>query len=254
MKLFSTFVLIACMGPAIAYAQIMPHKAEYQISLVKKGAGEGLVDATGSINFELHHTCTQWKTNHHSDIQYYYNNGRHVQADSHYSSIESMDGQTITFANEEKANKRLEHFSRGIATQKGHDFLDVQYNNGTGIQSKKMDGAFVFPIYHTKKLIEYAKSNKFMYHTKLYDGGHHAPYHITNAVIGPIIQKHGKPDSWPVSMAFYNPANDYELPAYEMHFEISNNGVVHTMDIVYPQFTVRQTLIDLKLLEKQPCD
>jgi hypothetical protein len=234
-------------------AQIVPHHASYTMSLVKRSAGEGLTDLSGTASFMVNKSCDTWVTNHNADINYYYAGRNTVRSRNTYSSLEALGGQSLIFASEQSSDGQIEFSSRGKAVKTNKSHLDIQYNTAP-TKSDRLDGAFVFPIHHTEELIKRAMNGDKMYRANLYDGGEKDQYYSVNAAIGKMEILNGNMPAWPVSMSFYLSDDASITPEYEMHFRLRQNGVIKTMDIAYPNFTVSQTMTDLKLLEIQACD
>jgi hypothetical protein len=239
----------------MAAAQIVPHQANYKMSLIKRSMGEPLLDTVGDVEFKLKKSCAEWTTHHHANIHYHYDGGKHVQSKNNYSSIEQINGNRLVFALERGNDGHIDHSSRGEAIKHASNTLTIQHNNGLTEKSTTMTGDYVFPIRHTQNLIEHALAGHKNYHARLYDGdGGETPYHIVNAAFGKSSQDTNGMKQWPISLAFFDPNDTHELPLYEMHFNLRENGVIMEMDITYPNFTLRQSITDLKLLEIPVCD
>ena len=136
---------------------------------------------------------------------------------------------------------------RAVQTDGG---LDVRTMSLAGPQHAHFEIKNVFPQGHADELLKNAMAGKKIYQARLFDGSFSDRYTIVNAMIG----NRTSDKTWSVSMAFYDPDSMDLEPEYEMNFTLYEDGVIREMNVVYPDFTLSQTIRDLKLLEQPSCD
>lgn len=240
-------VLLVVSQPVLA--QTVPHKGIYDITLHSRKQGSDVQSIEGTLTYKLTKTCDGWGTDYVSDITYSLSNGAANPVKSTYSARESMDGTEMDFAMRRFEQNRLKESLRGHAAQTDAG-LDVHAISLSGRIETHFDVQGVFPQMHAEKVLQSAIAGKKIYQAKLFDGSFSDRYTIVNAVISPLETD----KTWRVAMAFYDPNATSLEPEYEMHFTLSRDGVIREMDIVYPDFTLSQTLHDVKLLEQPSCD
>ena len=133
-----------------------------------------------------------------------------------------------------------------------------------------MPGNVLFPIQHTREILEAARAGRRIYSSDLYDGSEKgAKIYETTAVLGdrkppgyntalpPVVN--GKAlDSqaaWPVSLSYFGKerrARD-AVPEYELAFLFYENGVSRKLFIDYGSFAIKGRLVRLKMLDGGTC-
>ena len=252
----SFFILTAALfGMAqTAMAQIVPHHAKYELHLVKIYSGMELTDLSGKADFTLKQSCDAWTLNHHADMVYSYSTGGGVASHNSYSGVEDMNGKNLEFFAKQVNNGRNQSIVRGHAAYNEEtQSLDVVYKMDGQVVAKSLPGQFVYSVAHTQNIIDHAKRGDKFYKAKLYDGAEGDAFHFVNTVIGKAKSYDGGVE-WPVSMAFFKGDTRAMVPEYEMRLMVREDGIVREMDIAYPDFVMRQTLVDVNLLEKPVCD
>ena len=222
----------------------------FDVSFIRHSGTDRLVNLSGDFEFTIKHACNHWSTHHHANITYHYNSGHSLRSNNDYSSIEYTNSPIFHYASKQRVNGRIKTALRGKATYDKNAKTLTVFENKNG--QTVLNGDYVFPVL-LRQIIENAKNGKTFYYARIFDGAeNNIKYHTVTTAIGKPRAIDGI-ESWPISMAFFEPG-DAVLPAYEMQFNLKANGIVDKMDIVYPHFTVRQTLSSLKLLEKPRCD
>lgn len=255
MRLF--FVLIACLilSPRQGTAQVLPHRAVYDITMQSHKQGGDLQYFSGRLDFSLVQTCRSWISHYASTADYHYRD-RIEPIRNELTTRESVDGQNMDYAVRSHHNTRLTDNIKGqIVNGRGASVSVSTYMNGNVLRRVEFPVSMTFPVAHTQSLIEVAMKGGRFVNTPVFDGssGDHA--HHVHTVIGNKNRNNG---GWPVSMAFFPYDKDTSqtdsVPDYEMHFTLFPDGIVRDMTAVYPDFTLRQSVTDLKLLEKPLCD
>ena len=252
MRLFFLFLL--CLTPSAHAAQLASHQAIYNVSMIKNNSSNPIADIDGQITYSIQETCRHWIARNHADLAFSYRNGQNELFEDSYFATENTQTGVLEFATTKIKNNHFITKQRGKAVYdaKGQT-LDIVTSDNNHDTRETYQGQFVFPVSHTHELMHQIENNVPYAVYNLYDGAEDTAYHFISTHVG-SAKTHEHKKVWPVTFAYFDPNDKGAAPLYEMHFLMRKNGIIDTMDIVYDNFTVRQNLIDLKLLEIQACD
>ncbi len=239
---------------------LAPHKALYNVDLVKARNGSQIIDIRGQMFFKLHQGCDAYLADHRFVLTYNYADSEPMRVTSDFSTQESIDGGAFDFSSRRRRDGDLYQELRGQAVRGG----------GTATYSEPEDLKFdlptdiVFPSGHTKALIAAAKAGKKFYATTLFDGSDdQGPVDVT-AVIGKRVtaqKKVGAIDTslvaspgWHMHLAFFPRRSQKDTADYELSMVLHENGIISSMTIDYQEFTVDQTLTALTPEPPEVCD
>jgi hypothetical protein len=234
--------------PISAWAGIVPHVADYTITLEKRHQDNDLQNITGTMRYSLRHTCDAWVSDYTANMDFSMVRNR-IESQNSLSFVELHDGKTFQYAVRHEENGRLTKNSKGVVENKG-DKMSVIYRDMSG-ESKThvIEAGILFPTNHLKKIIEKAKSGTFFFTDSVFDGSDNEGYYRISSLTKPIND-----NEWRVSMAFFDAMEKTAEPDYEMTFSLPESGILKDIVISYPNFTVRQSMTSVKLLERAACD
>ena len=64
----------------------------------------------------------------------------------------------------------------------------------------------------------------------------------------------GKPDSWPMTLAYHDLSDQSEEPEFQLKFQLREDGVTDDLILNYGQFALHGTLDKLEPLPAPKCD
>lgn len=244
-------------------AGFRPHKALYEIKLSGTRSGSQVVNINGKMFYEWRPSCDAWTSNHRFNLFYEYADSPSMQITSDFSTYETFDGKSMSFASRRHRDGQLFQELRGQATVNEDGTGEVVFSLPGDLVFDMPSGG-MFPMYHSLKVLENIKKGKKFYNAVIFDGSdEEGPVEI-NAFIGKDMQSPAKASdvinagllSSParqVRLAFF-PLNDPSAIAdYEMTLVFHDNGIISDMFIEYDDFSVTQTLVALEPLESS-CD
>lgn len=240
---------------AVFAFRLMPHEAVYKVSLQRATANNPLVNLSGTVTLKINKDCNHWITNLDSDAYFYYRDGHVSHHETINSTRENTKNHEFQFAIREMINGHLEKFERGHAKQNKINLATEIITNDTKLINK-YDGQHMFPIQHSLALFDQIESKEKEKLYYLYDGLVDINGERLNTIhvfVGDEYMK-GEKRHWPVSFAYYNIDQTSMLPLHEMHFKMSGDGIIDDISFVYDDFTVQQSLINVKKLEIKRCD
>lgn len=248
--------------PARAVA-LASHKAVYDIKLVSSRKDTPLIDIRGKMSFEVRTGCTGWVSNHQIDMIYQYADNPPLAVSSKQSTFEAFDGKTLSFSSKRDRQGSLPDITRGEALinpgKKGFATYAKPHK-----AAQTLAPGTLFPMSHTKEMIERARKGVVLYNAILFDGDDDGPFEVS-AVIAKHLQQPSlktgqqinpsllKSDAWRLRLAFFKQSASEDTPDYEIDATLQDNGVIRDMMIEYPEFKVAQTLISLVPLKEEKC-
>jgi EipB-like len=248
--------VVAVTTPVMA-ANIVPHRALYDMTLKSIKNGSKIADVKGRMMFSWDDACDAWTTEQRIQYRFLYSEGDVVEILTSMASLESKDGQSMTFHLKRSTNGKDEEVFRGTAsrglTGSGKSLYSLPANHEVSF-----DADTLFPTTHTIEMLKRAKAGDKMFNSNVYDGSDEKGISEINVLIG---QKNSTPtqgalkdsplltgDAYPVHMAFYEPDEQNATPDYEMDMKIGENGIVRALSIDYGDFAVAGTLTQLETL------
>jgi len=247
-------------GSAFA-GELVAHNAFYSLEPVATG-GAVEVDARGAMQMELGRVCDGWTLVQRLTMKTDAGNGRTGTEDIRFAGWESFDGLSYRF------NSR--RTSDGERTDtRGHASL-VDRNSGgeatftqPGARAMALAPDTVFPVSHTRLLIERAEAGRRQVFGPVFDGTDGQGPQAVSVFIGPKREAgtHGialddplvERPGWTIRLAFFPREGDTSAPEYEIELVQLDNGVVPRMVLDYGQFAVVLRLERIEAVPAAPC-
>jgi hypothetical protein len=261
---------IALLAPAFAETpkpavQLVPHRAVYDLSLLRAGGSNGVENARGRIAMEFGGDACDGYT-----LKY-----RQVTIlNSSESGSNTLDIQTATY---ETGDGRSMHFKSTSLRQgmikdgevDGDAKLTPQGSLNVDLKQPKRKafeaaGETVFPTEHLKRLIEAGRRGDSTLSVKVYDGSNKGDkVYDTLGLIGRKIEAGAATASlddvaqgeklasvarWPITISYFEEGKADRMPVYTISFELYENGVSRALKLDYGDFALKG---DLKSLDVQ---
>ncbi len=265
----ATGLFISMLVPASAEAvkapiHLAPHRAVYDLSLLRSSGSKGVEAARGRIAMEFGGDACDGYTMKYRQV---------TVLDSTEAGSRTLDTQTATFEAGNGLSMRFKTTSTtqglvkdgvdGDAQLRPDGSLDVKFKQPrNGNFAAK--GQPVFPTEHMKRLIEAAEKGEATLSVKVYDGSDDGKkVYDTLALIGrrvdpgagseleDAVRQDGlaKVPRWPMTLSYYEEGSADRTPVYTISFELYENGITRALKIDYGDFVLKG---DLKSLNIQP--
>jgi hypothetical protein len=271
MRLFvaASGLSMALMMPALAETakppvQLAPHRAVYDLSLLRAGSSNGVETARGRIAMEFGGDACDGYT-----LKY-----RQVTIlNSSESGSNTLDIQTATY---EAGDGRSMHFKttslrQGMIkdgevdgdakiTPQGKLNVDLKQPKKTAFESS---GETVFPTEHLKRLIEAGRRGETTLSVRVYDGSNKGDkVYDTLGLIGRRIEPGAAQASledavrkdnlasvarWPITISYFEDGKADRTPVYTISFELYENGISRDLKLDYGDFALRGELKSLDI-------
>ena len=277
MRLFvmASGLSIASLMPAAAETakapvQLAPHRAVYDLSLLRAGGSNGVESARGRIAMEFGGDACDGYT-----LKY-----RQVTIlNSSESGANTMDVQTATY---ETGDGRSMHFKstsfrQGLIKDSEVDGdakispdgmlnVDLKQPKKTAFGST---GETVFPTEHLKRLIEAGRRGDTTLSVRVYDGSNKGDkVYDTLGLIGRKIEPGAALASleepvrkddlaslarWPITISYFEEGKGDRTPVYRISFELFENGISRDLKLDYGDFALKGELKSLDLQKTSGC-
>ncbi|WP_457090973.1 cell envelope integrity EipB family protein [Microvirga sp. P5_D2] len=265
----ATGLFIATLIPASAEAPktpivLTPHRAIYDLSLLRSTGSKGVDAARGRIAMDFGGDACDGYTMKYRQV---------TVLDSTESGSRTLDTQTATFEAGNGLSMRFKSTSTtqglvrdgvdGDAQLRPDGSLDVKFKQPRN-EVFAAKGQPIFPTEHMKRLIEAAEKGETTLSVKVYDGSDdgkkiYDTLGLIGRKIGPgagaDLEDAARQDGlakvvrWPMTLSYYEEGNADRTPVYTISFELYENGITRALKIDYGDFALKG---DLKSLNIQP--
>lgn len=271
--LLSFTACAAMAAPAAAeITGFSPHRAVYDMKLLRTKPGSGITEMTGRMVYELTgSTCEGFAQNMRFVTRSSSDDGGETTSDIRTSSWEDANGSRLRFNSTQYQNDAVVEASQGDARRNGASPEGVTVElTKPSTKTAQLPSNVTFPMQHAVRMIEAAKAGDTYLSVNLYDGSEKGEkYYQTTAFIGRKFEPGSKRlpttakisetldalPSWPISISYFEPGTDKidSPPSYELSFRYFVNGVTSTLKIDYGDFALTGELSELQFLPQTKC-
>lgn len=269
MKTALSILSLLLLASGAEAATVAPHRAVYDLTLLRANEGASLQSAIGKLAFEIDgSSCDGFTVNFRMATKYRQDDG----------SISVIDSLSTTYEN--GAATELRHQSKESVNGKVRDSERIRFTRpdaaaeGTGELKSKPNEPFTvpagaaLPMQHQLKLMALGEAGGGRDSSIVYDGSDGAKSFRAISFVGKqkpagsIARDSGNPAAkplrgnaaWPMTVSYYALDGNAETPDYQVSFDMYDNGVVTGLVLDYGDFALSGTLADLKMLEKPACN
>jgi len=263
----------AMLTPAFAEAtkpgiQLVPHRAVYDLSLLRSGGSQGVDSARGRIAMDFGGNACDGYTLTYRQV---------TVLDSSETGPRTMDTRTATFEAGDGLSMRFKTTSSseggagsgvdGDAKLSPDGTLDVRFKQPRNATFAAA-GQPVFPTEHLKRLIEAGRNGQTTLTVRVYDGSDDGKkVYDTLALIGRRIEPGTgsgleeaarqealmKTPRWPVTISYFTEGSGDRTPVYTISFELYENGISRALKLDYGDFALKGDLQSLQVQSPAAC-
>lgn len=240
---------------------LVPHRAIYDLSLLRSGGAKGVESARGRIAMEFAgDACDGYMLKYRQVTVLDGGDSGSRTLDTQTATFETGDGLSMRFKSSATTQGLVRDGVDGDAQLRPDGSLNVRFKqprNDTFVAS----GQPIFPTEHMKRLIEMARKGETTYSVRVYDGSDDGKkVYETLSLIGHKIEPGAgnnleeparqdvlaKTPRWPISISYYEEGSADREPVYKISLELYENGIARALRIDYGDFALKG---DLKSLE-----
>lgn len=263
--LFLSVLLLA--GGSAQAATVAPHRAFYDLSLLRANEGASLQSATGKLAFEIEgSSCDGFTVNFRMATKYRPKEGEPSVVDTMTTTYEGPGGLDFRHQLKELINGQPKDNLRIKMTRTA---VGV---DGQGTVSTKDEGFTVpaeaaLPMQHQLKLMALGEHGGGRDSSVVFDGSDggksfraisfvgkpRLPGAVARDAANPAAAPLKSVGSWPMSVSYYPLDGNADTPEYQVSFDMYENGVATGLVLDYGDFVLSGTLTDLNLLKPSEC-
>lgn len=248
------------LGEAVA-AELVPHRAFYEGRLEVKGAGGGIVAASGSMVTSLERACDGWITSAQSIVDATLEGGQTARQDIRFASWESLDGTAYRFTSRQRVGD-VEMGFKGSARSTGPAGGEIEYTVPER-RTIALPPATLFPTAFLVSLIDRAQAGDRQQVGTMFEGAGGAGPQRVAAFIG--ARQPAAPDAagrlgslaarpaWRMQIGFYEPDSRSPSPDYEIEVLQLDNGIATEMLMTMGAASVRFTMLRVEAVAAPRC-
>lgn len=259
----------AAAAPASGKIVLAPHRAIYNLKLLRASRTGGINSVRGRIVYDFSGSACE---------------GYALRL-RQMSELVSGEGDVLSDLRsttwEDNAAKRFRFNSENLVNEKPTDAVDGHADRTPAAVRVTLDrpetkrfsvpAAAVFPTEHTRRIIAAARAGKSILTLPVYDGSDNGEkIYDTITVIGKPIAKPAADASakisalsgltrWPVSIGYFEKESaalersGEQTPVYSISFELYENGVSRALVLGYKDFTLEGDLTGLEMKKPKAC-
>ena len=234
-------------------AELLSHRAAYRLSLGTGATPSTLSSVSGTLVLEWRADCSGSTSQQRLGFIASPSEGPSFSYDVRFSGWERAGGGEFRFAMRSFQDGHLADEVLGRASGVAGQGGEVRYDRPQGEQHELPDGV-LFPTAHIEKLIAAAQAGEKVLTSAVFDGS--GPFAVSRvtAVIGTGRDEGGGSHrSWPVSLAYFDPAATSDVPELEIEFKLRDDGVLERVHMDYGDFALEAELAELTPLERLTC-
>ncbi len=264
---------IATLVPASAETakpgiQLVPHRAVYDLSLLRSEGSRGLDNARGRIAMDFGgNACDGYTLTYRQVTVLDSNETGERTMDTRTATFEAGDGLSMRFKTTSSSQGRTGSGVDGDAKLTPDGALDVRFKEPRNATFAAA-GQPVFPTEHLKRLIEAGRKGQSTLSVRVYDGSDDGKkIYDTLALVGRRIEPGAgksveeaarqeslaKLPRWPVTISYFSEGDGDRTPVYTISFELYENGISRALKLDYGDFALKGDLQSLQVQEPTAC-
>lgn len=268
MKTVLPFLSLLLLTGGAEAASVAPHRAIYDLTLLRANEGAQLRSAAGKLAFEVDGSrCEGYTVNFRMATKYRQESGESTLIDTLSTTYENGAATELRHQSKESINGTVRGSERITLNRKTAE------SEGTGELKSKPGEPFTvpagtaLPTQHQLRLMALGEAGGGRDSSVVFDGSDGARPFRAIAFVGKqkpaganardsansaaaILKGSG---SWPMTVSYYALDGSSETPEYQVSFDMYENGVATGLVLDYGDFALSGTLADLKLLDKPAC-
>ena len=263
----------AAAAPASDVVMLAPHRAIYDLKLLKSRGSGGIDAVRGRILYDFSgNSCEGYELQFRQVSELDSEGGKHALSDLRSTTWEDGEAKKFRFSSENLLNEKRTDTVTGHA-ERGNTAVKVSLNKPKD-KNFTVPRSAVFPTEHMRRIIVAARAGKGILNFPVYDGSETGEkLYNTLTVIGKAIAPGQKPPDdaaakfpelakltrWPVTISYFEQESEKQqqageqTPVYAISFELYENGISRSLTLEYADFTISGKMTSLDLKTPKPC-
>ncbi|WP_230532156.1 cell envelope integrity EipB family protein [Microvirga roseola] len=261
-------VMLAPSAAETAKVPLAPHRAVYDLSLLRSEGSRGLDSVRGRIAMEFGGDACEGYTLKYRQVTVLNSTETGPRTvDTQTATFEAGNGQSMRFKTTSTTQGLVKDGVDGDAQLRPDGSLNVRFK-GPRNTTFAAKGQPVFPTEHLKRLIEAGRSGQTILSVKVYDGSDGGKkVYDTLGIIGRTIEPGAgsnleeparqdrlmKLQRWPVTISYFEEGKEDRNPVYKISFELYENGISRDLRLDYGDFAIKGELKSLDVQAPTAC-
>jgi hypothetical protein len=263
----------AAAAPPAGNVLLAPHRAIYDLKLLKSRGGRGIDAVRGRILYDFSgNACEGYALQFRQVSELESLEGKSTLSDLRSTTWEDGAAKSFRFNSESLLNDRQTDTVDGHAERQA-GAISVDLSKPKPKNFTEPVNA-VFPTEHMRRIIAAARTGKSILEFPVYDGSQTGEkLYNTLTVIGAPIPPGSKPPDdaaadipalakltrWPVTISYFERESAQkqqtgeQTPVYTIAFELYENGISRKLLLDYTDFTISGKMTSLDLKKTKPC-
>jgi hypothetical protein len=251
---------------ATASIPLAPHRAVYDLTLVKSKGLKAPTSAKGRIAYDFSGSaCEGYVANFRQLVELEPVEGPQRVTDMHSATFEDGDAKTFRFQIDTRVDGQQNEDIDGSVARAADGALSVRLQKPK-IGNFDLDRDILFPTEHMMKILGAAHAGQTILQAKVFDGSETGEkVYDTLTVIGRPADDIASEEAahnaalnglsrWPVAISYFDRDKADDVPAYVMSFDLYENGIARALKIDYGDFVLAGEMTSLEVLtEQHPC-
>jgi hypothetical protein len=263
----------AVAAPSTDKVLLAPHRAVYDLKLVKSRGSRGLEAVRGRILYDFSgNACDGYELQFRQVSELDSGEGKTALSDLRSTTWEDGSAKAFRFNSENMLDDKRTDAVDGHADRNAKT-VAVSLSKPKEKNFILPEGA-VFPTEHMRRIIIAAREGKSILEFPVYDGSETGEkVYSTLTVIGKPIAPGAKPPDdaaakvpelgkltrWPVTISYFEQQSakqeqtGEQTPVYAISFELYENGISRALVLEYTDFSIKGEMTSLELKKPKPC-
>jgi hypothetical protein len=261
-------VVLLLAGTSADAATIAPHRAIYDLTLLRTKDGANLQSANGRLAFEVQgSSCEGYTVNFRMAAKYRPAEGEVSLIDTQSTTFEGPGGLEFRHQMKELLNGDVRESTKIKLNRDSVDLAGQGLITTKGQESFSIPAGTVLPMQHQLKLMSLGGSGGGRDSSVVFDGSDGAKVFQAISFVGKqktagsVAADAGNPvagplkslESWPMTVSYFAKAEDEAEPVYQVSFEMYANGVATGLVLDYGDFALAGKLANLEMLGTPDC-
>ena len=259
------FLALTVAIPAVPAVELAPHRAIYEVKLLKSSRGGNVANAHGAISVEWRESCHGWNVDQRFKLQLALNGGHNLETDITFSSSELKDGSQYSFNSKTSRNGRqTRHFQGEVARSSLNVAAIARYSQPKRMEISLPRGT-MFPMQHTQAILDAAARGEPRISGHFFEGPRpeDSPFLANTMILGGpnkaengVAGDYGPPIDlmwWRIRVAFFTGGPDNTTPDFEIGIDLQKDGIAHVITFDYQEFSLIGELRAVERLHRPYC-
>lgn len=250
-------------------AALAPHRAIYDLSLLRANNNASLTAAEGRLAFELQGSpCEGWTVSFRMVSKYRPQEGQPSLIDTQSTSFEGPGALDFRHQVKEIVNGKVREDSRIKIARAQADAEARGEVTGKTSETFDLPPEVNLPMQHQIKLITLGESGgggrdssvvfdgsdgSKSFRAISFVGKTKPPGSIARDLANPEARPLAAVPAWPMTISYYPAEGGDETPEYQVSFDMYANGVATGLVLDYGDFAMTGKLVKLQMLEQPQC-